>query len=1484
MGVFLRRLFWLKGSLQSEAYHNSPANSYNVLETDQEIGLASIPRGRKAKMVERRRTRAKKAVAKSNRTPTLYLLGLAILASFSAFVYWITRTDRVGAHVTSVSIVEYGDRFPRIQKKWASQDITPDEKQARFKQSLLEPKPSGGDRELQNKAGVNELINDLKSSDLDKNLPLVILVRCHAQAIKSEQGYDCNLLTEEDEKQYGKQYLLTELVKQLEEIPSRNIIVLADICDLSFLPSEGIIVNPIATSIRDTCKSLNDSIGDDLKKSDRNIWIMCPSTDGQISHRDREGTTLFQAACRAAFDTNQESVTLSSFYQYVLSHVHTWSAGTQTPLLFSVRPSDQSDHVVLTDDVRLINDDLRLSRYEKPIEKPKPSEESDKKKKGDAETAYRDTEPASPQYSHNVKLVRWVTLQDESAKPNAEKSNSSTNAEAEKPPTTPTTFRDYHESLRTRDPKASWVWHGAQFDALKYRLSLQESVDPEKSASRPKEWDEKDASSKARRAFTNPGLSDSGLSEKIVDYWEHPEKLPPKYKDVWRGTRDRYIQYVVGISEYRFWRNLVVSSKEATYQSDDPIYDESIKSLADQLEALSKSLIQFRAAMPAEDSSGALVAWKKKSQSNDPVDTTTLYQSLKRLVDKLVKRSKDATKKDKGENNKSADASWTAVDESLMQVLAAFPLLDASQRQQLGEVEKSTSDLKNWQLAIGSLPTPEKLKLLLKKVSPSEAAFSPSHWKNKLALESLGVIEELCGFDKPEGSRSSDSITSYNDGQSNLLNRFKNGKQSGGSEDRGNPFIFAINRWHFYHLGEMTRDLKDAANDDRHGVAGIIVSPAPVTDTTISLAGTPNDEKFLELKSIRKVSQFTERSATFGINVEFLGTDANPVSCKLKWELLADDTNGMTPMELRTQKGQVLQPWKRGEFQVLDVTSGQIKCEIRLSSKGSLPLKSILKITKVDDNEELLIPVFTDANRIELVFENEDGRKFFARDNVLELAGPCFQDTKAVYSCYLLNKLPRERSVTVTFCKDKKDKQPLFKSEEERIQPANLQKIQLPPIDGKGATEPFPDVLYAFIQESIEGSPKAESVEPIEIRFKPILPTDDRTQTTWKITTAPSVIGSAAKVEFSILNTPISPAKTTIKLENIEEPGYDKYTGALASLETTKGEPKTLEFPALERDKRYLFAVRIGDYPRALFFEQDPTKEDRKFAEPGRPDRLVVKKITSGENKFSPKDNETIIFPRYKTGTNVPIELINYSSLILDIEADSPDRRVFWSLTPDGLDDRQNETMQRSWPDRTFRPVLDASTGDLSLSFSVSDLKVEIPLAELLSGPEKDKTTSLELRLSLRSELKDGGLLWNNTLLFDREPPNANAKFYKNQKSSSELSEIELSEGAEAKFFINTQDEENGSGLNEARFSFGRDRKTAKELPAKLCAMETSKNGFQCSITVDLKDASWSDHRQGIEEFLYLVTTDKAGNEQHDHPPLTIVWKKPKSTPAAKPQ
>jgi hypothetical protein len=1412
-------------------------------------------------MVDRRGTRAKKNVEKSYRTPILFFLGVAITASFSAFVFVITRSDRIGAFVASVSITKYREGLPDIQKEWNSSSITPEEELANFKQSQLVPLPTKGDRTLQNKEDVSSLLSDIKSQTQEADLPFVVLLRCHARATESQQHYVCSLLIQEDDSQY----LLEDFLKELVEIPSRNVIVLADICDLSFLPSEGIVVNPIATSIRDTCESLNETIGDAMRKSGRNIWIMCSSADGQISHRDRDGTTLFQAACRAAFDSADDVVTLDAFYQYVLSHVHEWSRGTQTPLLFSVLQSDQN---VKPNDEFAQN--VRLSRFEGTIPKEEisPEKESNGKKNDETAASSPRKENGGSLSRNMIRFVRMINLQDESGKPNSENNAPPSNQSVTK---TPTTFREYHEWWKNRKSGEPWVWNGAQFDALNYRLSLQNSIDPKESNESLKVWLAIDSPVKVREAFKG-----SIISERIVQFWESPDKLPSKYKNTWSRTRDKYVEYAAGVSEYLFWRNLIVSLKEVTYQSNDHSYEENIDTLVKQFVSLSVSLERFRTAIPADDDSGAIVAMESKRESIDrPVDTASLHRSLESLLDEL--KMKAENQPTKGKKNQSRTAKWTSVDESLLLTLIASPLPGAEPRKQLAKVSTDTSELKNWHPAIDSLLSTEKLNQILTQASPDPDQSSTQYWKNELTLNSLMVIEKLCGFDNHlDKQNNSGSLLDYSDEQSHLLKRFK---------EQSTPFNAAVNRWHFYHLGEMSMSLREAAEGDRHGGAGIIVSPAPLKATTLFLANTLNNEQYIELKQNNELQQSTERSATFALNVEFLGASKKPESCRLKWDSNIKDADGKTLLKLFTQTNNI-QPWKPGEPTDLRVTSGEIKFEIRLASKETLPLNSYLEITK-EDNEQLRIPIFTDANRIEMVFINEasdPSRNLFAVNNVLELNGPCFKETTAGYSCFLYNRLPRERTATIKFYKDKQMKQELFSSGPEpvKLSAVDLQKsaeptrkkIQLTPLKQEESTSSVPKTLFAYIEEAIVPNvrPAPGKVEPIEIRFKPILPVD---QTIWEVTTAPDKLGSVPEVEVSIHDSPLCPQKTIVGLLNVKEPGYDLYPGAFSPVEVSKNKPNTLKFPPITSDERYLFAAQIGDYPRAKFYMQD-MKETKNFAEVTRPGRLRVKSL---EGILPPESGIPIVFPGFQNGPDGRRSLSEtYSSLNLEIEADAPNRKIYGSIRNEGLDDEDTGTKRFNWDDRTFLPVIDTEGGNLSVRFDVSDLNEEIQLESLMPG--EDETRRLVLRL------KAGSVTWERVLILDRKPPDANAKVRKSSSRSIPIQEMQLRDGESFKFFIETKDEDGnrGSGLSDAYYMFGKsteDRKSAVRVPETFCEAKPTKDGFDVSISVDMMDSFWQNHKK--DDLAYLVTIDKAGNEQSSHIPLAIRWLEPKDAPVAKP-
>ena len=128
---------------------------------------------------------------------------------------------------------------------------------------------------------------------------------------------------------------LGKLFDSIADVPARNIIILADICDLVSVPQLGLMVNPVPSKIQEICST--SSLAEN-----KNVWIISASATLQPSHvsqmRER---TLLQSASEYALHpkwhesgTNKETLTLDEFYDAVLRYSHRVTDGEQTPLLF----------------------------------------------------------------------------------------------------------------------------------------------------------------------------------------------------------------------------------------------------------------------------------------------------------------------------------------------------------------------------------------------------------------------------------------------------------------------------------------------------------------------------------------------------------------------------------------------------------------------------------------------------------------------------------------------------------------------------------------------------------------------------------------------------------------------------------------------------------------------------------------------------------------------------------------------------------------------------------------------------------------------------------------------------------------------------------------------------------------------------------------------------------------------------------------------
>lgn len=137
---------------------------------------------------------------------------------------------------------------------------------------------------------------------------------------------------------------LEQLIESIRAIPAGNIVVLADLCDLSSSPRMGLLANPVATRIEAICAAADPG--------DSRIWILTGGASLQPAHHSRlRGRTLLQAACEFALNPEHRPagadpgrIGLDAFYASILRYSVAATrpdpnsenplAGLQTPLLF----------------------------------------------------------------------------------------------------------------------------------------------------------------------------------------------------------------------------------------------------------------------------------------------------------------------------------------------------------------------------------------------------------------------------------------------------------------------------------------------------------------------------------------------------------------------------------------------------------------------------------------------------------------------------------------------------------------------------------------------------------------------------------------------------------------------------------------------------------------------------------------------------------------------------------------------------------------------------------------------------------------------------------------------------------------------------------------------------------------------------------------------------------------------------------------------
>lgn len=267
------------------------------------------------------------------------ILSLLLIAGLGLFAWYVWPRSAPQTFAAAIAIAEYDEAilpqpaFP----KWDLQQLIGSFPNRGLSEWKLASSTSARVRsELEQ--GVLSLDEELKKLGMSDRDTAVVYLRGHALVLNGEaylitDGFTRSHALHDASKEMtadSPMVPLVEILEQLQDLPAGNVILLADICDLTTSPNLGVIANHVPEVLE---KALRDVRGW------RPLWVITSTAAMQPAHNSYvRQRTLLQSACEYACDTKRKHIgssmlSLAGFYEAILRYSHNVTEGTQTPLL-----------------------------------------------------------------------------------------------------------------------------------------------------------------------------------------------------------------------------------------------------------------------------------------------------------------------------------------------------------------------------------------------------------------------------------------------------------------------------------------------------------------------------------------------------------------------------------------------------------------------------------------------------------------------------------------------------------------------------------------------------------------------------------------------------------------------------------------------------------------------------------------------------------------------------------------------------------------------------------------------------------------------------------------------------------------------------------------------------------------------------------------------------------------------------------------------
>lgn len=1376
----------------------------------------------------------------ANRRVIVAILAVSLLALTGAFLtmLWSNSTGRT--FVVSLAVTDYDERVPKpMFGVWDLQKFETIAKERGLKPWTFVP--SSSHQDLQNKpdleAAVNNLPEELKNKGLNNQDTLIVQLRCHAVVAMDLEGkWNCNLFVSEttDNKNVSANtdYPVYEFLKRLKKVPAKNIVLLADICDLKSVPHRGWLVNPVASYLLKACERLSG----DSNVPDNHLWIVCAASDEQSTHYSaKRKQTLFQASCEHALQQipKQNNLSLADYFDMTVRYCYSASEGKQTPQMIYANNKEVCKSN--TDKSWQMAKQVMLSRNENRVKSK--SETNNKSKETNSES------------NETTKSAGSQEPKDGNTEPSV---LSSKDTPIKLDPDKALRFWQWRDRIlqANGEGQKKWRWTPADFAPLLWRkLQMEASQDTAKAQTYEQELNlfyglqESGAPASRDGGQLAQAWNDFLASNRNQRLWNDETILNEADRELWLGLRNEYRTYIDCLSELVFWRDLALEFEKELQTDVDRMFD--------VLEQARRSLPENASEFALGKSSGLRIS--------DSVGKLrrTMNSNLSRIIDSVRRPGK-----------------LTWVDERAFQVLLASPLLRYEQRKELTELlsKKEVTD------AVSQ--NDEDLGKLLIGNNPDGSASSKAEWYCKGLRRSTSFFSE-----SPMAAPANEKNALLAWGQSYVHEISKLGE----AMDKRTT----LQRWHFLSLLEFGFL---PATEPSKSHSGIVVSPTKSKAIRLSvrpdfeLLDFPRERLESQLAVGIKYGDETD-VAICELEWSVVSSKSNTLpgmQLLIGNKLLKRGSKESIQPNDKELKFNCKLP---SDQIVPNQCSIQL---VAFDQEGNPSNKLIIPIFRNATRIHLAVAQADGKVQKQLTIHNGDIVSFENLEQ-FDFKSPAVVGATSRYSFTLGNKQLKERKARLSvyaisrhaafrLLENKIPEEFLLASSETIKLPAyspNSQDVsaQLRTVKSASTTKPAMSIeayndLLIFQIDELETKGDTETVrgdpERWVGRFQPSNPGSMETGSTELVEVEPSPVerDQRLKIElkgllefwrkYGLKELPIKVHAEWIDLKSKNQ-SRTQLPFSLINL-SSDNQVETFIGAPMDPNKSFQFDLDIGNYPRSMTYLAKPnsSKLERVF-----PARLEITDIKPLSKKLSKpvelkKKGQSWVFPNIIEG-----EAIAYDGIQIQANADfglNQNATLVFAKEVGGsssqLDSQEIEN------DRSVSvEAIPGEDGMLAVTYTPSELKIR-----------QTKRIDKNLDGIYSIQLKSGNLVAKSELIFDRDPP-GKSKIQCDAKP-------ELRPGGKLEIWIEPDDGDSGSGVETVEFAISKDGELVN------AEYNPNPNGNYKPLanpSWDGKrgrvylDSSLLDGKPSGRIIIVARTVDKAGNSQTKNEPLSVNWddKKP---------